>query len=254
MSKGEVAVVPVGEYAVLKHDPAEIREVIEANIGNEGVTDFDLQRVTVPAGGALHWSIERLDGEDSVKTIVGVIIAARTVRAFWSRPLEESGGGTPPDCTSSDGLVGEGTPGGDCRECPYAQWGSDPKGGRGQACKQMRPLFLLEPESLLPIVVVVPPTSLKALRSYMLTLASSALPYYKVVTELGLARERNADGIEYARIVPKLAERLTSEQAAQMKAYAAALQPAVDSYKVSEEDYPVEEASPHPAASEDVEI
>ncbi len=59
-----------------------------------------------------------------------------------------------------------------------------PSGGRGQACKQIKQLFLLRGSLLLPEVVTLPPTSLKAAKQYLLKLTSQGVPYYAVVTRI----------------------------------------------------------------------
>jgi hypothetical protein len=233
----------------MRHDPATVAEVFETNLGGGGVSDFELQRVKVPGSGGIHWAVERLSGEESVKEITGVIVASRVVRLYWARSIDETGGGDAPDCTSEDGDTGVGTPGGVCADCVFAQWGSDPKGGRGQACKQVRLLFILEPKSLLPLVIVAPPTSLKSVRGYFLSLTSEATPYYGVVTSFGLSKEKNADGIEYAKIVPRMVTTLSPDEIATVRAYAASLQPVVEAYKV--EDDPEATSGPPPAASEE---
>lgn len=50
----------------------------------------------------------------------------------------------------------------DCKTCPKFEWGSDPNGGRGKACKERRRLALLAPDGGAEMVILsIPPTSLK---------------------------------------------------------------------------------------------
>jgi len=76
---------------------------------------------------------------------------------------------------------------------------------RGQACKQMRTLFLIPQNSLLPIVLPAPPTSIQPIIKFFLRLAGQATRYCDVFIKLSLSKENNADGIPYSRIKLSLA-------------------------------------------------
>ena len=89
-------------------------------------------------------------------------------------------------------------PGGVCAACPLAKFGSDPKDQRGQACKQMKQLFILRPSNVLPDLLQVPPTSVKNARSYLTRLMAQGAPYYKVLTAVTLNRQKNPSGISYS--------------------------------------------------------
>lgn len=226
-------------YAVLKSDPEELRSVLAANVGDGGLGAFELDRVRVPAGGGKAWEVPGLDGSDTIKEIEGVIVAWRDARAYWQADLDASGGGTPPDCSSSDGVRGVGDPGGVCMACPMAQFGSATKAGkqaRGQACKQTRMLFMVRPGDSLPIVVVAPPSSLKAVKQYFLRLASQAIPFYGVVTALGLEPDKSKDGITYSKVAPKLVSRLEPAERERMNGYAQAIAVLVNKVTVESAD------------------
>lgn len=217
-------IVPAKDYAVLQQDPSGLLETIQTNMGDEEISPFDLDAVKVPSGGGSAFEVPTLDGVEPQKELSGVIVHHKVARAFWRQGIEEGGGNTPPDCSSDDGKVGHGDPGGYCKTCPYSQFGSDAE-GRGQACKQFRQLFLLPPDSYLPIVVTVPPTSLKNVKNYLFRLTSKQIPYYTVVTRLSLEKQKNSQGIEYSVIRPELGERLDEANAAAMKEYAEAIKP-----------------------------
>lgn len=231
----EIQLVKAEEYAVTAMNPQELQAVIRENVGGGGITEFDLDRVHVPAGGATTWTIPSLEGEEESKEITGVIVYWREPRAYWAQSFDETGGGTPPDCYSPDGVHGYGSPGGLCAKCPFAQFGSAEK-GRGQACKQMRLLFVLRKGSMLPLVVVAPPTSIKPLKTYFLRLAAQGRPYWSVVTRLTLQRTKNQDGIPYAQIVPQLAGVLDEQATAWMKQYSEALRPVLESVQIVQDD------------------
>src|SRR5690606_10620160 len=178
-----------------------------------------------------------LEGSENVKAIEGVVVLWKSPRAYWKEDLESTGGGTPPDCASDDGLFGIGDPGGECAKCPFARFGSDSKSGRGQACKQFRLLFMVRPTDLLPLVVACPPTSIRPVKRYFLRLASQAVPFYGVITRLELTKTKNKDGISYSEVVPSVAKVLSKEERAKMKAYSEQLRPALERVQFNPAEY-----------------
>jgi hypothetical protein len=221
VAKKETAISP---FVIFNTEIAAIREAMVTNVGDEGITAGDFERIKVPAGGGTAWTIQGLDGEELVKEISGIIIAWRDTRAYWRVPMEESEGNMPPDCFSLDARAGTGTPGGNCHKCDLAKFGSDPKGD-AQACKLVRQLFLVREDNLLPEIVNLPPSSVKPARQYFLRLASKAVPCYSLITKIGLEKTKNNQGIAYARAVLTSGGRLTPAQAQRVKEYAAMIEP-----------------------------
>jgi len=214
----------VSAFVIFNTKIEQIREAMEANVGDGGLTASDFDRIKVPAGGATAWTIQGLDGEEILKEVAGIVVAWRDTRAYWSVPMEQSEGNMPPDCYSLDARTGTGKPGGDCHKCPLAQFGSD-AGGPGQACKLVRQLFLIREENLLPEIVNLPPSSIKPARQYFLRLASKGVPCYSVITKIGLEKTRNGQGIVYSRATFASGGRLAPEQARRAKEYAAMIEP-----------------------------
>lgn len=219
--------------ALYVEEGSDLSEALQENFGGEGIQPGDLERVTVPAGGALSWEVPTIDGEgDSVKTLEGVIVSWARPRAYWDRDLEETGGGQPPDCTSDDGVHGSGmygpgsedNPTGACETCPMNEWGSG-RDGRGKACKEMRVLYLLQEGNVLPVTVTLPPTSIAPLRRYMLRLANQGIPYYGVVTKLAL--EKVTGQYTYSVVKPSIASRLDKTVQGRAKEYGEMIRGAV---------------------------
>jgi hypothetical protein len=208
-----------------------INAAISTNIGSGGLSEFDLPRIKMPAGGGLQWAVPTLEGEATEPAIEGVIVLARDTRAYYSQPISETGGSQPPDCWSADGVTGSGKPGGACLACPLARYGSAP-GSRAQACKQIKQLFVLRGSLLLPEVVTLPPTSLKAAKQYLLKLTSQGVPYYAVVTRIGLERTKNSQGIAYSRAVLSFVRRLAPEEVERAREYHEMLKPLVQKMAV----------------------
>lgn len=198
----------------------ELREVLEANLGPGGLSERQLDRIKVPGSGATHWTVPGLNGEESAKELSGLIVGWRNARLYWKTPFNERGKTkTPPDCLSTDGFYGIGDPGGDCADCPLAQFGSDPKGGRGQACRQVRQLLLLRDDHILPEIITVPPTSIKPCSDYFARLGGQRIAYFAIVTHMRLERVQNPDGIDYARIVFSGGLRLSAAEKAAIQPF-----------------------------------
>lgn len=227
---------------------ADLTNVMHDNLGEGGVTAFDLDRVKVPSGGGKAWEIPSLtDDVEIARTFDGIIVHWREPRAYWEKALDDSGGGTPPDCNSQDGKLGIGNPGGNCQTCQYAQFGTAMKGGvatPGQACKQMRLMFVLREDGLLPLALFAPPTSLKGMRKYFLRLASQGKRFSDVVTRFSLAQTDNQGGIEYSYIEPTLVRVLSPEECGVVRAYGQGMATAFDAVQITADDVVEPEADP----------
>ena len=232
-----IALYEGDQYEVLNTDLKDLPAIFEANLGGGEISEFDLDRVGIPAGGGLSWTVPDLNGEpDSVKELVGVVILHGNKRVYWSGSFDEAGGG-PPDCFSSDGTTGFGRlpsiDGEDapaekraCSSCPMAQWGSlnpsDPQDNR-QACSSRKMVYLIRPSDMLPLVLDLAPTSVRAFNRFMLRLTSKGVPSYAAVVRLGLQQESGPP--KYSVIKPSLDSMLSKEQADGMKAVAESLRP-----------------------------
>lgn len=144
---------------------------------------------------------------DMAKSFKGQIIDIVNVNAWWLETFDDSGGGTPPQCFSPDGI--QPSPSSEdkqsqfCRSCSQNQFGSD--GGRGKACKNMKRVHVfLEVEDgkyeVLPTRLVVPPTSMQAINQYASRLAKKVLAPFFVVTKFSLKEAKNKSGIKYSSL------------------------------------------------------
>lgn len=232
------AKIEEGDYALFHVSPERVKSLVEYNVGNKGINQFSLTRVSVPGTGVTTWTVDTLRGEEETKELRGIIVAYREPRAYWKESLEASGGGSPPDCNSEDGLVGKGSPGGSCMGCQFAEFGSEVRAdgspGRGQACKQMRTLFMLRGRSLLPMVINVPPSSLGAAENYFLNLLSEAYEFFAVETILTLEKDKNRDGVAFAKMTFRIGRELTDEEIAKVEAYAGSLKATFEAHQVFE--------------------
>jgi hypothetical protein len=135
---------PLAEFPLLE-DPNGVLALFDERLADGGgLPLLDLPRIKVAPGGVLSFVVETPAGDEMVKKLEGVIPAYRNARVYWK---SRAGGKKPPDCSSADGLVGIGDPGGACHKCPYAQFGSgfkqDGTPSAGQACKDIRQILFL---------------------------------------------------------------------------------------------------------------
>ena len=235
-----IAKVKIDTYAIAAYTPEMLTDLVAENLEGDTLSLFDLPRAKIPAGGGLRWSVPSISGGDDADPteVQGVIIHKALVRSYWEGDIDATGGGASPDCESEDSRVGVGTPGGACAECSMARFGSR---GAGQACKQLMRVFLLEKESLLPMMIHLPPTSIKAMRGYLTGLLAQGRYYRRVVTSLALEKATNKAGIAYARVAATMVGALDDDAAGIVQSYADAIRPALSQRPVSGTEYATSE-------------
>lgn len=222
MSKVETAVAKADEgcaFIALRQEPGVLQEILEENLGGGTFKPSDLDQVKVPTGGQIVWSVVNEAGEDdAVKELTGIIVhQSPSQMALYMKAY--TGESNPPDCSSRDGVVGVGTPGGDCKTCRYNQWESA-ESGKGKRCKEHKVLYVLRKGDMLPCAVHIPATSLGNLRKYMTRLLGNGVSVKSAVTCLRLVKAQSGGGITYSQAVFTMAGQLTPEQTNQIRAYA----------------------------------
>lgn len=177
--------------------------------------------LSIPAGGTLQFEMpsDDPDNPDYEKNLVGVILHNHATCAYWPAGSEYDDD-TTPLCSSVDGKVGIGTPGGACAACVMNRFGSAPDGSKGKACKNMRVLYLLRSGEYMPLQVNLPPTSIKPFkeflnRAFMLRRRAT----YGSIVQIGLKRENNGTN-DYSVATFKLLQDFQGEELAQIRAYA----------------------------------
>lgn len=225
------------EFVLLTSDMSRLNTVVKRNLAGGQFNIGDLDRITLPPGGSPVWTLNGVTGVETLQEITGIIVYWKNRRVYWSNPNMQRA--ERPDCSSVDGIIGVGNPGGSCDDCPFSEWGSDPRGGTGQACKSIRQLFMIFPDEYMPRIIVVPPTSLANLQRYFFRLTSRGIAYDSVITTLKLEAASNKNGITFSRIIPSVAQELQPEQAERVAEYASLLLPVLDGTPVGAADYPI---------------
>lgn len=229
----EVATSTGSNFAVTKMEPKDLADVIKENIGAE-LNIFDLEKLKIPSSGGTHWSISTLQGDEMVKHVDGVLIYFQDIRGYWKDNFEDNPG-QPPTCSSTDCLNGEGDPGGDCQKCAFAQFGSAEKGD-GQACTQSRRMFMLTEGSLLPIMLTIPPTSLKNARKYFIKLAGYNVPFHSVLTRVKLTTDKSSTGVEYSKVEFETVGQLGKDEHEKVCAYRDSMNGALGAIPIDYQD------------------
>jgi len=230
MATTDITVIEQGAYLALNHDITEVEAIIADNLGDEDLTERDLPRIKIPAGGGRTWEIPTLTGVEALQVLDGIVVHFKLTRAYWEPGAPQGG---PPACVSDNGVVGVGDPGGACKTCPHAQYGTatNDKGepGPGQACNAKEIWFMLRPGSFLPVCLALPATSLKAAKQYRVgTLGSAGMRLPSVVTHVALEQAKSGAGDTFSRAVPSVGGVLSPDEAAAAQAYAARFRPLFD--------------------------
>ena len=230
--------------------------LIEENLGNQNFSIQNLPKIRVPSGGTMAFRVTTASGdEELVKLIEGVIVATRAARVFWENPFGSGAGKRPPDCTSNDGYIGTGRPGGECARCPNAAFGTalNPDGsrGKGQACKQVQQILFLLPDALLPHLLSVPPTSGKNFAQYTLTMLSAGAAYWTAVTKLSIEKATSSGGIDFGRIVFRMGKRLNASEQATLDPYHQRMRELLKPSVVDTSAYEIVQENSEPESSPD---
>ena len=234
------ALATTAEVSLAAMDPEQALDLeeIAAELGDDiaslGMTLFT--RVKMPAGGGRAYEIDDADDPDDpevTSSIEGVVVAHHSVNAYWAKSLDD-GGDAAPDCASKDGRSGYGDRGIDgdtggpypCAECPLNEFGSSESGGK--ACKNMKHLFVLRAGDVIPLLVVLPPASIKAWQVYLTkSVLLKRRKAHGIITRIGLEKAKNAGGIEYSRATFAFGGALTPEQSEFCKQMGESLLPIV---------------------------
>jgi hypothetical protein len=215
--KTGVTLVATNETALALTEEQQLQTILDQEVNDimtSGSIDFKPGKIGIMHRECLFVTTDK----QTAKTITGTVVYFQKTRGFWDKEGQKI-----PRCSSMDGKTGQwktgeledsdtitktcgfaGQPG--C--CQYNEFGSDPKEkSKGKACKEMRRLFLVESDAILPAIFNIPPTSLKAfdeLVSALLSKKKSPLAY-EFTFRLSAA---NAGGFDYSKVTVDLGPQL----------------------------------------------
>ncbi len=143
--------------------------------------------------------ITKPDDPDEVAQNLQVVFVRANLHAktfYMKRYSEGESDNTRPDCYSFDGVAPSpnavNPQAKKCALCPNNQWGSrsgDDGESKGKACQDNARIAVSAPDKVDPILLRVPPKSLKPLRETLKLIAARKLPYNSAVIRIGFDRE-----------------------------------------------------------------
>ena len=201
------------DYAALSNNALS---VIRENLKNQPLALDFFDVVKSPSGGSTVFSVPGLNGDEPETELTGIILDYTTPRAYWHTP--EPVEGTPPDCMSVNSIIS--ADGKSCAHCPYNDFGSKDGESNAKACKESVLLFLLRPNTILPLLVRVPVTSKNRFLKYTTRLAGALTPINGVVTRITLERATSKGGKPFALFKFEASSTLDVDTTMQAKAYA----------------------------------
>lgn len=228
----------------------DLAEAVQEEMDGLGSIPFD--RVKIPSGGGLAFEVpgETEDDTESLTELVGVILDHNPVNAYWAEKF--AGGNESPDCSSYDGKQGVVRETGECKDCercPYNQFGSD---GAGKACKNMHRVYILREGNPVPLILTLPPTSLKYLRNYVAkSIILKGYRCWQVITKVTLKKEKSKDGITYSRAAFSLVDKLAPEQIASTEAMKNMVRQIYKTIDIEGDEYSTAPTDGAPAADPD---
>lgn len=236
---GVPAVIRESRIMALRPDS----DYMEAITANEGMLEpfgvRDLIKAKVPAGGTETWVIDEMSGQESYKEIIGVPVFYKPTGAIW--PSNESNEGTLPFIVTHDLVtgveMGEDSGDLDLDLIESCRIGEDPATGKGlydwpklrkafwavdeetgKRVKEGRIICILRENDPLPLLLRVPPTSLKNITSFF-KLAARSIALFRLVLSFSLEVDKTDKGIKYSKIRVKEVGRLSKEEGAVIKEF-----------------------------------
>ena len=222
--------------------PAVMGELFDMRKNLEGLEP------RLPQIKILHGEAQLYNYPDDTKkeTFEAIILDFNRCNAYWKIPFSDSGGGTPPDCSSLDALELDPmseepqSTTGKCKDCDHNVFGSDKtkESGRGKACKNMMRIHLLFENQMIPFRLTIPPTSLVAMDTYIPLVASKGLPYQLVRTIFSLKQDKNKDGIKFSKVELAMGDVITTIPDAQaIKKFHSEWQSLMRSQEIKSDEY-----------------
>ena len=193
------------ENAMVEKKNFMIPDMLGGGFTSEDLADdvegmqLSFRRVKIPGGGTIQFEFpgDNPEDPDYEKIIEGIILFSHANNAYWPSGSEYDDNVTP-QCTSFDGKTGCGNPGGACSLCPFNKYGTavDKNGvpTKGKACKNMRHLYILRNGECMPIVLALPPTSLKSYTDFINgSFVTRNRPTYTGIVQIALKKVDGAN-------------------------------------------------------------
>lgn len=260
MAKNEVAVTGKFDLVSMYSGMDEAAKAeFEDELSDLGDGGIDYRAIKMPSGKVKSFTVEGDDPEDpdQEKELVGVMVFTHLMNARWKDDF--GGESKAPVCSSWDAKVGFNTETNqncDCDRCPYNQFKDDGSGITRKECKNMRRIYLMLNGKPNLYMLVVPPTSLRDVRTQLKRIMSGGRTYTSMVLSFTLTGAVSKGGQDYAKISIKKAGDLTVEQWTAARQMRESIKESYKNVTITSDDYytPEDEApqsAPAPATGPD---
>lgn len=186
-------------------------ETIETTISAEDITEeldglgnIPLDRAKFPGSGGTYFELTDDENEDEsmpVDHIEGVIVHHHAMNSRWANGFD--GTNEPPVCSAIDGKLGLNVETGEliqCADCPYNEFGS--ADNNSKVCRNIHRLYISCNSNPVPLILALPPTSLKSFRSYVSKkLLLKGKKCNQVVTRITLKTAKSSGNMKYSKAV-----------------------------------------------------
>ena len=214
--------------AVIDHSVFDLQAISE---GSAEIQDnLDQIQIVLPTIKIIHaGQIFELPDSSKADTFEGIILDFNRVNSYWPESFE-SGSGVPPTCFSTDSVrpspFSAELQSDFCASCRHNKPGSDPKGGRGRACKnKLRLHVILDKGQLLPYRLMLSGANLMPFSKFISSMVAKGYPWRMCWCQFGLKKVKNSDGIEYSEIDIKAISSISPDQVAISKRISESLMP-----------------------------
>lgn len=178
---------------------ANVANELAANVGGGGFPVMSIKgKVFTLVRGGEREALMNPNDPDEVATSINVVIikANPNLSKIWYAGKFVEGSDAKPDCFSNDGIAPdpkvEKPVSKKCSTCPKNEWGSriTEDGKKAKECQDSRRLAIANVDALDdPILLRVPPATLKPLAEFGNDMAKRGVPYSAVLTKVGFDRE-----------------------------------------------------------------
>ena len=180
----------------------ELREAIADLDGLIRPSTFG--QISIAPAGAGTFNIREAGADEPTpgyREVFGVIMASTATNICWGNDFANREEGEQPMCRSFDGVTGIERDSGECHscaDCPRNQF--DPDTGR-KACANQRRLYIMRPGNeenpgdLVPVIMTLPPSALKAFNDYRIYCRlTERVPMWALVTKITLQQKKSKNG------------------------------------------------------------
>ena len=192
----------VPAHLVKPDDAAQYNSSLIQATGGFPVLSIKGKTFTIVSNGNRQIITKPEDDDEPATSLEVIIVAANPHRSkvYYAKAYED-GVAESPDCYSNNGVGPEADAAnpqcGTCAACPHNTWGSG-KEGRGKACSDSHRLAVAPAGQVNePLLLRVPPASLRPLSDYATMLSKRGVAFDAVVTRIGFEAGESSPKLKF---------------------------------------------------------